>query len=151
MLKSVHFFDATPKKHRQPMEPDRMQASQPPPALPRRILVVDDDPAIRAFFSDFLEHIGFEVRTAPEGTTALELFRVETFDVVLVDFQMPGRTGLEIAAEIRQKNATIPIALVTGSVQALDASLVAQAGINRVFQKPFSIDELATWLQSLPM
>jgi two-component system copper resistance phosphate regulon response regulator CusR len=82
---------------------------------------------------------------------ALALFHAEHFDVVLVDFQMPGLTGLEVTAEIRKKNPHIPIALVTGTIHALDPQLMAQSGLTRIFRKPFSLGELANWLQSLPL
>ena len=120
------------------------------PAPQRRALVADDDPSIRTFLHDFLEHCGFEVRTAPDGATALALFHAEQFDVVLVDFQMPGMTGLEIATEIRRANANIPIGLITGVANTLDPQTVSRSGITRIFHKPFNLEELAAWLGALP-
>jgi CheY-like chemotaxis protein len=70
--------------------------------------------------------------------------------VVLVDFQMPGLTGLETATAIRRTNANIPIGLITGAAMTLDPQVVSQSGVTRVFHKPFNLDELAAWLGSLP-
>lgn len=121
------------------------------PARPRRhVLVADDDPSIRTFLLDYLEQAGFTVRTVGDGMAALDLFSTEPFDIVLLDFQMPGLTGLETAAAIRRKHLTVPIALITGVMYTLDPQLVSQAGVTRTFQKPFDLDDLRTWLESLP-
>lgn len=114
-----------------------------------RALVVDDEPAFREVLTVFLEGQGFEVRLASDGPTGLAAFNAEPFDLLLVDFQMPGMTGLEMAAEVRRTNPQIPIALITGLAGTLEAEAVAQAGITRTFPKPFDLNELANWLQSL--
>lgn len=129
---------------------DQTNPSYQAPTPQRRALVADDDPAIRTFLNDFLEECGFEARLVPDGSAALALFSTEQFDVVLVDFQMPGLTGLEIATEIRKENTNIPIGLITGVANTLDPQHVSQSGITRVFRKPFNLEELAAWLRSLP-
>jgi DNA-binding response OmpR family regulator len=113
--------------------------------------VVDDDPAIRELLTEFLEQQDFEVRTAPDGQSGLAAFDMERFDLLLVDLQMPGMTGLEMAAEVRRRNPTIPIALITGSRDTLVAGIMAQAGVNRTFTKPFNLGDLANWIASLPL
>lgn len=115
-----------------------------------RALLVDDDATVRLLLADFLADRDFEVKTASSGETALALFHAEHFDVILVDFQMAGMTGLEMAAAVRQKDARIPIALITGLANTLEAQEVTQAGINRIFGKPFDLHEMTTWLESLP-
>lgn len=114
-------------------------------------MVVDDDPVIRALLHEFCEEEDFEVQTAPDGPAALAIFTKERFDVIFVDFQMPGMTGLEMATAVRKTNSSIPIALISGTVGALVPEAVAQAGIDRIFAKPFKLAELADWLQSLPL
>jgi CheY-like chemotaxis protein len=80
---------------------------------------------------------------------ALVLLRTEPFDLILVDFQMPGMSGLEVAAEVRKTQPHIPIALMSGTAKALDIDRVMRAGITRVFQKPFDLEVVKNWLQSL--
>ena len=126
-----------------------MDRSQALPGPRRRGLVVDDDPAVRELLTVFLEGRDFEVRTAPDGPTGLAAFNAEPFDLILVDFQMPGMTGLEMAAEVRRTDLHIPIALITGIANTLEAEAVAQAGIIHTFPKPFDLNELANWLRSL--
>jgi CheY-like chemotaxis protein len=126
-----------------------MGISQKRPA--GRVLVVDDDPAIRTFLAEFLEQQAFEVRIAQDGAGALALFRAEPFDVVFVDFQMPGMSGLEVAAEVRQMHPHIPIALMSGTAKTLNTDQVMRVGITRVFQKPFDLEIMKHWIQSLPL
>jgi DNA-binding response OmpR family regulator len=115
----------------------------------RRLLLVDDDINIRTLLADFLGGQHFEVETAPDGEIALSLFAPERFDAILVDFQMPGITGLEMATAVRQQDAHIPIALITGFASTLEAQDVARAGITKIFAKPFDLHEITQWLESL--
>jgi DNA-binding response OmpR family regulator len=126
-----------------------MGRSQGLPGPKRRVLVVDDDPAVRELLTVFLEERDFEVRTAPDGPAGVAAFNVEPFDLILVDFQMPDMTGLEMATEVRRTDPQVPIALITGIAGTLEAEAVAQAGITRTLPKPFDLNELANWLQSL--
>jgi DNA-binding response OmpR family regulator len=113
--------------------------------------VIDDDPAVRAFLTEFLEQQAFEVRTAQDGMQALTIFRAEPFDLIIVDFQMPGMSGLEVAAEVRQTHPHIPIALITGTANTLNIDSVTRAGITRLFQKPFDLEVVTNWIRSLPL
>jgi DNA-binding response OmpR family regulator len=121
--------------------------SQRPPG---RILVVDDEASIRTMLMQFLEQAGFEVRTCQDGQTALKVFATEHFDAILLDLHMPGMSGLETAAVMRQRNPTIPIALMTAMAGALDPEDAICAGISHVFAKPFNLRELTNWLPSIP-
>lgn len=122
----------------------------PKPSEPRgRVLVVDDDAAIRMLLTEFLEQQNFEVCARSDGSTALATFHAEHFDLILVDFQMPGITGLEMATAVRKTDPHIPIALITGTAVVIEPQAMAQGGISRVFPKPFSLDELSSWIGSL--
>lgn len=125
---------------------DSDQASQ---GLERRILVVDNEAVIRLLLSRFLEQQNYVVETAADGVTALERFDAGHFDVIMVDLQMPGMTGLEVARAVRQRDPHIPIALITGVADTLDENTLQQAGITRLFTKPFALDDISNWLQSL--
>ena len=116
-----------------------------------RILVVDDDPDIRIILDDFLTNQGFVVRTASDGHTALALFSAEVFDALLVDLQMPDMTGLQVAKAVREKNLQIPFALVTGSSHVLSREDLERLGINRLFAKPFNLNEIVSWLASFSL
>ena len=117
------------------------------PAL--RILVVDDDETIRMLLSRFFEMQNYVTETAADGETALQLVRSQPVDVIFVDFQMPGITGLEFATQVRQQYPNLPIALITGVAHRLTDADLDQAGITKLFTKPFDLDDLSEWLESL--
>jgi CheY-like chemotaxis protein len=121
------------------------------PVSRRRVLVVDDESAVRTILNDVLEQLDFEVYTAPDGSTALQTFQAHHFDLILVDFQMPGLTGLELATAVRKTDQHTPIALITGTASTIEPASIAQAGITRTFPKPFSLKELCTWIESLDL
>lgn len=108
----------------------------------QKILVVDDNPSLRELLADFLERVGFEVTTAHDGQAGLDALEKRHFDLILADFRMPGMTGLEMAAVVRQTNPAIPIILITGDASALEPETVARAGITRVLPKPLAVHEL---------
>jgi CheY-like chemotaxis protein len=128
-----------------------VDGSQERPTARGRILVVDDDAAVRTFLAEFFAQQNFDVRTAQNGGQALALLQVEAFEVIFVDFHMPGMTGLEVAAAVRRTHPHIPIALATGTANALDIDMVMRAGITRLFQKPFDLETLSSWIQSLSL
>jgi CheY-like chemotaxis protein len=127
-----------------------MDTTQQSRASGRRVLVVDDDPTIRLLLSKFLEMQNCEVETAAGGEEALDLLNAGHFDVIMVDLQMPGMTGIEFAEVVRQQHPDMPIALITGVAHTLGEADLEQAGISKLFTKPFDLDDIATWIQSLP-
>ena len=132
-------------------EPRLMVNSQGLPVLRRHVLVVDDESAIRDLLAIFLEKYQFVVHTVPDAASALALLRTEPVEVILVDLQMPGISGLEMALEVHKTNPYIPMALITGTPMAIQPAPLRQAGISRVFVKPFDLEALIAWLQALPL
>jgi DNA-binding response OmpR family regulator len=131
-------------------EPRRMVSSQGPPDAHRHVLVVDDDAAIREVLATLLEEYEFIVRTAPDGANALALLQAEHIDVILVDLQMSGISGLEMACEVHKTKPHIPMALMTGIPKAIQPVTLRPTGISRVFAKPLDLEALVAWLQALP-
>lgn len=107
----------------------------------QKVLVVDDDPTFRELLTDLLESIGYHVLTAQDGLAGLDALYNGPFDLILVDYRMPGITGLEMAAFIRRSDTVTPIILITGDYYALAPEIVAQAGVTRVLAKPLQIQE----------
>jgi two-component system, OmpR family, KDP operon response regulator KdpE len=106
-----------------------------------RILIVDDDPQIRRVMRVTLAGQGYEVDDATNGAIALERLRVQRFDLVLLDMNMPGMDGLETCGFIRAAS-DMPIVMLT--VRDDEASKVAalDAGADDYVTKPFSQSEL---------
>jgi DNA-binding response OmpR family regulator len=126
-----------------------MVSHQGRPDPRRRVLVVDDEEAIRTLLTVFLESREFAVRTAPDGASALALLQTEPAEVILVDWHMPGISGLDMAVEVRRTNPHIPIALMTGTPRAIQPATLQQVGISRMFVKPFDLEELLAWIRTL--
>ena len=93
-------------------------AADAPDASPRqkalRVLVVDDEPQVREVLAAFLESDGHQVRTADHGVDGLRCFLDGTFDIVITDRAMPGMSGGQMAAAIKQFSPKMPIVLLTG-------------------------------------
>ena len=131
--------------------PHLLVNSQGQPVGRRHVLVVDDDPAIREFLATVLDQYEFVVHTVPDGASALARLQTEPVDVMLVDVQMPGLSGLEMAREVHKTNPSIPMALITGTPMAVPPAPLRPAGISRVFAKPFDLEALIAWLQAVPL
>lgn len=127
-----------------------LQSDEPVPSAKWRVLVVDDDPSIRMLLEFFFEQLDCSVVTAENGEAALEQFRASSFNIILLDLQMPGMSGLEVADAIRQENQGIPIVLITGVAHRLEGTDLEQAGITKLFTKPFDLVEMTDWFESLP-
>jgi len=111
-----------------------------------KILVVDDEEAVRELLRDLLENEGCRVYLAQGSREALGLFEAHQFDGVFTDVGMPGMSGWELAHVIRKRNQTIPIAVVTGWGEAVGSNEQKDAGVDWVVTKPFRaerINELA--------
>jgi DNA-binding response OmpR family regulator len=78
-----------------------------------RILVVDDERDIRQLYAAELEEEGYEVETAGSGTEAAELLQIHPFDLVVLDIQMKGESGLQLLQKIVKKKADLPVILCT--------------------------------------
>ncbi|MBA2703176.1 MAG: response regulator [Blastocatellia bacterium] len=108
-----------------------------------KILVVDDEEPVRVLLRDLLEHEGCRVYVAPGSREALGLFDIHQFDGIFTDVGMPGMSGWELAHAIRQRNKTIPIAVVTGWGEAVGSDEQKEAGVDWVIAKPFHAEKIS--------
>jgi DNA-binding response OmpR family regulator len=106
---------------------------------PRRVLVVDDEPAIRALCRVNLNVSGMEVLEAADGETAVELARAEQPDLILLDVMLPGATGWEVAAELGGEDATrdIPVIFLSAMADTSDLERGREHGAVGYVTKPF--------------
>ena len=114
----------------------------------RRILVVDDEPAMRAAVSGFLRSLGHQVQEAPNGAEARALLATSEYDVVLLDLRMPDPSGETLYRELCQRDPQHArrVVFVTGDLQS-DATRRFLTGAGRpVIGKPFQLDDLAAAL-----
>ncbi|MET0029165.1 MAG: EAL domain-containing protein [Candidatus Thiodiazotropha sp.] len=107
-----------------------------PPSPIVRILVVDDEAVIRHSFQDHLEDIGYEVITADNGQTAIELIRQSPPDLVLTDLRMPVMNGLDLIRQSRQLAPDLPIIVISGAGVIGDAIQALRLGAYDYLIKP---------------
>jgi CheY-like chemotaxis protein len=113
------------------------------PALPL-VLVCDDEPVLRALVRASLGG-GYEILEAQDGCEVLGLALDRRPDLIVLDMMMPGKSGLDVLAELRTDAALAktPIVMLTARAQAADRAAAADAGADRYLAKPFSPSELA--------
>jgi len=110
-----------------------------------RILVIDDDPDIRALLEQTLKSAGHEVALAADGREGVEEYRAKPADLVITDIYMPNQEGLETIIELRQRFPELAIIAMSGRTAAGTMLSIAQKlGVIQVLQKPFVADELLT-------
>ena len=114
-----------------------------------KVLVVDDEAPVRELLRDVLEQDGCRVYIATGSREALGLFEAHQFDGVFTDVGMPGMSGWELAHAIRQRNPTIPIAVVTGWGEAVGSDEQKEAGVDWVIAKPFHTDKISEIAQEI--
>jgi signal transduction histidine kinase/CheY-like chemotaxis protein len=121
---------------------------------PLRILFADDQEDIRTLTAYQLKRIGHKVVIAKDGKQALSAFRSASFDVVLLDQEMPGMTGDEVARAIRKteggKKERVFLVASTGNTTSEDARRLKQAGFDDVLGKPFRLEDLNLILSASP-
>ena len=110
------------------------------------ILVVDDDASVRATIGHALAALGYAVREAADGRSALEAVREEALTLVILDYVMPGMDGAEVARQIGALDPELPIIFSTGHA-ALRALRAAAGEDVSVLEKPFTLDELDALLR----
>lgn len=109
----------------------------------RKIAVVDDNPSERLVLKGFLEDAGLElVAEGSDGTQALEICRVNSPDLLIMDVKMPGKDGIEAAEEISRYCPT-PIVLLTGCDDEETIRRAADAGVMAYLMKPVRAEEIA--------
>jgi DNA-binding NtrC family response regulator len=107
-----------------------------------RILVVDDDHAMRLALSESLESCGYDILAAENGREALELFKKGKFDLVVTDMKMPGMTGIEVLRGVKELSPDIPVILITAYGTVGTAVEAMKEGAAEFIMKPFSLDDL---------
>jgi CheY-like chemotaxis protein len=107
-----------------------------------RVLVVDDERLVRDMLREIFEHLGHDVSTAASGPLAIAAMATIQPHVVMLDMQMPGMTGLEVLAHLRQHHHAVPVILMTGRVSEEIVRQARAGGAFSVVGKPCELDTL---------
>ncbi|CAK27466.1 Two-component system response regulator [Synechococcus sp. RCC307] len=121
-----------------------------PEAEQLRLLLVDDEPKLTEFLRMELEVEGYAVQIANDGASGLIALRGEPApDLVLLDWNLPDFTGLDICRRIRSTGMSVPVLMLTGYDEVKDKVEALDAGVDDYLVKPFSIEELLARLRAL--
>lgn len=117
----------------------------------KRILIADDKATSRELLRTVLERQGYAIIEAADGEEALQKARAETPDLILLDLQMPRRTGYEVLGELRRdpRHAALPIIAITASAMQGDRERALAAGFTSYLTKPVALAQLRAQIQSL--
>ncbi len=111
--------------------------------MPGLILVIEDEPGIVDFLERGLRAHGFDVTSARDGESGIEKALSEDVDLVVLDMMLPGRSGLEVLATLREAKPALPVIVLTALSEVEDRVTGLDAGAVDYLSKPFSLTELA--------
>ncbi len=114
-----------------------------------RVLLVDDEDAIRDGLAPFLSRSGFEVRTASDGVEALDALRADAADIVVCDIMMPRLDGREVVRTLRADGDWTPVILLTQVGASFERSAALEEGADDYLNKPFDPQELLARLRAV--
>jgi DNA-binding response OmpR family regulator len=116
--------------------------------MPSNILIVDDEPQLVRVIRSYLEKAGFQATAAYRGDEALQAFRANRPDLVILDLGLPGMDGLDVAREIRRLGPT-PIIMLTARVEETDRLVGLELGADDYVTKPFSPREVVARVRAV--
>ncbi len=139
----------TPSRAEDP--PARAQPTRSPVAASNTVLVVDDDPAVRAVATRMLERLGCMVLQAADGQAAIDLFQInhETIALILLDLIMPQLSAERVLSELQRINPRARVVVMSGYTQHEATQLFSSLTPTSFLQKPFTSDELRSAVQSV--
>ncbi len=115
----------------------------------KKILIIEDDPAIRTGLKETFTTEGYNVSEAETGTKGFELAGKHDFDLIVLDLILPGKDGIEICKDLRSDGVKTPIIMVTSRKEEIDKILGLEIGADDYVTKPFSIRELLARVKAL--
>jgi DNA-binding NtrC family response regulator len=108
----------------------------------KHVLIIDDEPNVRLVFRTTLQSCGYTLSTADNGESALRWLKESPFDLVLLDLQMPGMTGMEVLRKLRAESNDVPVVIVTAHGSVPHAVEAMKLGAIDFLSKPLSPEEL---------
>ncbi|MGI9276350.1 MAG: response regulator transcription factor [Endozoicomonas sp.] len=115
----------------------------------KRILLVEDEREIGSLVSLHLKDLGADVTHAMDGLEGLRLATSGTWDLVILDIQLPGPSGLDICRQLRREKHVVPIVLLTSRTAELDLVMGLEVGADDYVAKPFSMMELIARVKAM--
>jgi CheY-like chemotaxis protein len=120
-----------------------------PPPMALRVLVADDEESVLTVLAEMLRGMGHQVTPALGGPAAVDLMRLESYDVVFTDLGMPEVNGWDLAAVVKSRRPECAVVLVSGWGFQLEEDSALARGVDRVMAKPFSFHDVERALRAL--
>ncbi len=100
------------------------------------ILIADDDQTYRDSIQKVLERAGYCVESAPDVDSALLALRAMRFDLIVCDFRMPGKTGIDLLEELRRQKSMVPVLMISACADAITEARAMELGAVELLRKP---------------
>ena len=113
------------------------------------ILIVEDELRVRAFIARGLTEEGFRIRESENGEQAQELLRQEQFELILLDWMLPGLSGIDLLRSLRAQNNITPVLMLTAKDAVADRIAALNAGADDYLIKPFAFEELLARIRAI--
>jgi DNA-binding response OmpR family regulator len=115
----------------------------------KRILIIEDDPAIRLGLEESLSQEGYQIMTASDGADGFIKAQSPSIDLVLLDLMLPGKSGMDICRDLRTAGNNVLVLMLTSKSDEIDKVLGLEVGADDYMTKPFGIRELQARIKTL--
>jgi two-component system, OmpR family, alkaline phosphatase synthesis response regulator PhoP len=129
--------------------PDSRTAQQAAAPGARRILLVEDEPSLVMTLTDRLVSEGYQVESAGDGDVAFGLATGGSYDLLILDVMLPGRSGFDLCRDLRRQGVEVPILMLTARIQVADRVVGLKLGADDYLTKPFDMMELVARVEAL--
>jgi two-component system alkaline phosphatase synthesis response regulator PhoP len=116
--------------------------------MKKKILLVEDEPGLRLTLTDRLGAEGYEVATAADGPEGLHRAWSQAYDLLILDIMLPGKSGLDVCRELRQRGVETPVLMLTARGQVQDRVVGLKLGADDYLTKPFEMAELLARIEA---
>jgi two-component system alkaline phosphatase synthesis response regulator PhoP len=117
--------------------------------MERRILLIEDEPGLVMTLGDRLRNEGYQVESASDGETGLDLASNANFDLIILDIMLPRKNGMDVCRDLRQRGIPAPIMMLTARGQTVDKVVGLKIGADDYLTKPFEMMELLARVEVL--
>jgi DNA-binding response OmpR family regulator len=114
-----------------------------------KVLLVEDDEDLADMVSSWLINERYTVEVAHDGNAAADLLKLASYDVIVLDWDLPGRTGIEVLRQFRADGGMNPVIMLTGKSEYTDKETGLEGGADDYLTKPFSVRELGARVRAL--
>jgi len=115
----------------------------------RRVLIVEDEPGLRLTLSDRLTSEGYRVETADNGPDGFQLATKKSYDLIILDIMLPGKTGFDVCRDLRARGFYQPVLMLTAKGEVTDKVVGLKLGADDYLTKPFEMIELLARIEAL--